>query len=420
MLNRSCATVLFALLWSCNLPGQEASYGISVPITISGDGLYEHGAPAHDGQESSFTGGARAVVSPTLRLGAHWFLYSAIEVYSSSYFAYDRPGGEGPPVGADALQAFVGYTAKAGELSLLIKGGQLSSAFGLFPVEYDDAKTPFVNPPAMYISNLPLRADQLACGVADLVFQPYGGEVEYNCGGSRSDSYGLVPVTLYGLPAIESDLSWRRVDARLQITNSSPVNPQGFASGSQAAQWTAGGGYTLPAGLHLGVSGFRGPYLDRDLMPLLPVGRTMRDFPASGVGVDAEWSHGPWSTEGEWQHFRFDLPGFVISPSENAAYAQLKRILSPRAFVAARVTAQRFGRIQDASGAAAKQYQAPQYLDELTLGYRLNRQQLLKLGFNWTNFSSWAADYWAWPASHGYGMQLQLVTSFTAVSKAFR
>lgn len=419
MLSRYRALVLCPVLL-CNLRGQEASFGISVPVTVSGDALYGHGAAAQDGQASSFTGGARVVVAPTLKLGPHWFLYSAIELYSSSYSTYDRPGEERPPVRADALQAFLGYSVKAGAASWLIKGGQLSSAFGLFPLEYDDAKTPFVNPPAIYIANLPLRADQLACGAGDLLFQPYGSEVEYNCGGSRSQSYGLVPVTLYGLPAIETDLSWRRLDARVQITNSSPANPEGFASANQSVQWTAGGGYTLPAGVHVGISGFRGPYLDRDLNLLLPPGRTIRDFPASGLGVDGQWSRGPWSTEGEWQHFRFDLPGFLVAPSENAAYGQVKRILSPRAFLAARVTAQRFGRIQDSSGVFAKQYQAPQYLDEFSLGYRVNRHQLLKTEFNWMNFSAWNADNWYWPASHGYGVQLQLVTSFTAFSRAFR
>jgi len=409
-----------ALLWACNLPAQEATYGISVPLTVSGDVLYGHGAAARDGGESSISGGGRVVLSPTLRLGAHWFAYAAIEVYSSSYFPYDRPGGERPPVTAGPLQAFLGYATKIGGVSLLIKGGQLSSAFGMFPLEYDDAKTAFVNPPAVYIANLPLRADQLACGVADLVFQPYAGELQYNCGGSHRDSYGLVPVTLYGLPAIETDLSWRRLDARVQITNSSPANPQGLTSGSQMAQWTAGGGYTLPAGVHVGVSGFRGPYLNVNLTPLLPEGRTIRDFSASGVGVDAQWSRGHWSTEGEWQHFRFDLPGFVDSPSENAAYVQVKRILSPRTFIAARMNEQQFGRIQDSLGVSAHRYQAPRYVDEFSLGYRLNRQQLVKLGFDWTNLGAWTADNGYWPGSQGYGVQLQLVSSFTALSRPFR
>lgn len=123
--------------------------------------------------------------------------------------------------------------------------------------------------------------------------------------------------------------------------------------------------------------------------------------------------------EGEWQHFRFELPGFITSPSENAAYAQVKRILTPRAFVAVRASAQHFGRVQDSSGVTANDYQAPQYIDELAFGYRFSRQELVKLGFNWTDRSAWYAG-WPWPGSRGYGVQLQLVTSFTAFERAFR
>jgi hypothetical protein len=419
MLKR-CLAAGCALLWALSASAQEASTGISVPVTISGDILYGHGAAAEDGQGSSLTGGGRAVVSPTLRLGAHWFFYSSVEIYSSSYFSYDRPGAEGPPASADALQAFVGYAARAGEASIVVKAGQLSSAFGLFPLEYDDSKTAFVNSPAPYILNLPLRPDQLPCGVRDLIFQPYAGEVDFHCGGSSSDSYGLVPVTIYGLPAIETDLAWRHFDARLQITNSSPANPLGFASGARFAQWTAGAGYTLRGGLHAGISGFRGPYLDRSVAPLLPPGTGLRSFPASGIGLDAQWSRGRWSTQGEWQHFRFELLGFAVSPSENAGYAQVKRILSPRAFLAVRATAQHFGRIHDGAGFVADRYQAPRYLDEFTLGYRLNRQQLLKIGADWTNLSAWNVAGWAWPASRGYGFQLQLVTTWNAFSRAFQ
>jgi hypothetical protein len=34
-----------------------------------------------------------------------------------------------------------------------------------------------LNLPAMYVANLPLRADQLACGVNDLLSQSYAGDV---------------------------------------------------------------------------------------------------------------------------------------------------------------------------------------------------------------------------------------------------
>jgi hypothetical protein len=230
----------------------------------------------------------------------------------------------------------------------------------------------------------------------------------------------MSPVTLYGLPAAELETSFSRLDARLQITNSSPANPHSLTAGGQFAQWTAGAGYTLPAGLHIGVSGFRGPYLDQALAPLLPSAKTIRDYPASAIGVDAEWSRGAWSLQGEWQQYHFALPGFSVSPSETGAYGQARWILSPRLFLAMRATALHFGQIQDSSGRGANLFAAPQQTYELSAGYRLNRRQLLKIGGSWTNGNSWNVGNWFWPQTNRYQLEAQLVTSFTAISKAFR
>ncbi len=398
--------------------GQEAASGISVPITVSGDAAYTRGASSEPGKDP-LTGGFRALLSPSLKLGPHWFLYSAVEAYSPQYFNYPPGPYETRQVSARVTQAFAGYETGISPVSVLIKAGQLSSAFGLFPMEYDDARMPLIDAPASYIANLPLRPDQRPCGVADLLQQDYGNDVAYGCGGSQTDRYGQLPVTLYGLPAVEVDLSVARVDARFQVTSSSPTNPQPLTSESQFAQWTAGAGYTTPGGLHLGASGFRGPYLDKALLPYLPAGARLRSFLSSGVGLDAEWARGAWSLEGEWQHFRFDLPGFPVSPSEVAEYAQAKRILSPRAFIAMRAAAIHFGSIKDDSGAMANQFAGTHQIYEVGAGYRFNRSQLLKVGFGWTRGLPWSADDWYWPATNNYRLEAQLVTSFTAVSKAF-
>jgi hypothetical protein len=353
-----CVLAVFVSLASI-AGAQEAEYGLSVPITFSGDVAYSHGLQSEDTEPTSITPGFRAVLSPTIRIGPHWFFYSNLEVRSSSYSTY-RTGADQPEVQFRAMQAFVGYTTRIRKASLLIKAGQLTSAFGSFPLQYDDVKTAFPEPPPAYVTNLPLRPDQLPCGVNDLLWQKYGADVNFYCGGAHNDAYGMFPVTLYGLPSIQAELSWARLDARLQITNSSPANPQGFTSHNQSPQWTAGGGYTFPGGLHVGLSSFRGPYLDRTLNTLLPPGRTIRDFPAVGLGIDAQWARGRWSIDGEWQHFRFELPGFVISPSERIAYVQLKTILSPRTFIATRATMLDFGRVQDTSGVTANHAAAPQ------------------------------------------------------------
>ncbi len=415
-LQRLCLVLILGSLACFTAKAQEAEYGISVPVTLSGDLTYRNGTQAEESGQSSVAPGFRALLSPTIRIGPHWFLYSDLEVRSSSYFTYQTGSDSEAKVQATLRQAFVGYETKIGTANLLVKAGQLTSAFGYFPLQYDDAKTAFPEPPPAYITNLPLRPDQLPCGVNDLLWQKYGGDVDLYCGGSHTDAYGMFPVTLYGLPSIEAEVSLARIDARLQITNSSPSNPQSLTSTNQSLQWTAGAGYTARGGLHVGVSAFRGPYLDQAVVPFLPRGTDIRNFPATGIGLDAQWARGRWSIDGELQHFQFDLPGFVKSPSERAAYVEVKRILSPRAFLAARTTVISFGRVQDTQGTTANHLQAPQQVYEFAFGYRPNRYQLIKTAYEWINRDDSLTGY----STHGTILQVQLVTSLTAFSRAFR
>jgi hypothetical protein len=419
MLRRSSVHLGCLLCLCIGGRGQEATTAISIPITVSGD-VRATTAPSGDDDGTNPAAGFRAVLSPTVQLTRHWFLYAALEAHSSNYFAYPTGSYDDGPVQFQVMQAFAGYTSTLSKASILIKAGQLSSAFGTFPVEYDDAKMPLIDAPPLYTTTLPLRPDQLPCGVNDVIGQSYGSEIEDHCGGSVRERYGLTPVALYGLPAFEAEVAISRVDARLQLTNSSPASPQALTSDSQHLEWTAGGGYALRGGLHIGASAFWGPYLDRNLDPILPAGTSVRDFVASGKGIDAEWSKGRWSIAGEWQHFRFGLPGFLVSPAEDAGYGQIKRIISPRIYLSARATAEHFGRIQDNHGASANQFEGPLQIYEMTFGYRLNRQQLLKIGSSWTDHNYWEVNRWSWPQATGYTFEAQLVTSVTTVSKIFR
>jgi hypothetical protein len=412
-MSRSSAVCVAIVLsfggWVAN--AQEAEAGLSVPLEFSGDLLYGN-LPKSEGNAPSFSPGFRASLYPTLQLNSHWFAYSALDVQSSSLYGYESEPDNDRPVQFHALQAFVGYHTMVRNVSIVVKAGQLASAFGTFPLQYDDAKTLFPNPPPSYIAALPLRPDQLACGGRDLHSAQYHYEIDFGCGGSKTESYGLRPLTLYGLPGAEIDVSLGRVDARFQVTNSSPANPQGLTSPNQFAQWTAGGGYTFGSGLHVGVSSFRGPYLDRSLEPLLP-SRKVSDFLATGSGIDAQWARGWWSVAGEWQRFTFDLPGFAKSPSEQAAYAELKRIVTPRIYLAARASALRFPWVEDNSGNRIEHGAIPQRVFEFGFGFRPNNHQLLKASYKRTALST----------THGEQdnvLALQLVTSVTALTRAFR
>ncbi|MBV9404752.1 MAG: hypothetical protein JO211_05375 [Acidobacteriaceae bacterium] len=417
-MTRFCFLTL-CLALAASAQTQEPDYGISVPFTFSGNLLYTHGFAGDDYTGNSTTIGFRAVLSPTVRLGDHWFFYSALETHSSNYFRYRSGLDTNQFARLNLMQAFLGYTTTFGNSRLLLKVGQLSSAFGSFPVEYDDAKDPFPNPPPAYVAALPLRPDQRPCGVPDLLYQDYASDIQLNCGGSNATAYGTLPVTIYGLPGIEAQIASAHIDARLQLTNSSPSNPQGLNSNNQFLEWTAGGGYSV-AGLRVGMSGFHGPYLDRVLDPFLPAGAHLRNFPASGIGVDPQWAHSRWSAEGEWQQFRFDEPGFIASPSEHIAYAQLKTILSPRTYAAVRATSLHTGFIRDAAGASANFFTSPEQVYEFAFGYRPDRFQVLKLGYDWTHRIAWSTNGTSWLAGQVNGISVQLVTAFTSFSSAFR
>ena len=191
--------VAFLFLLSYAAWGQEANSGIALPVTLSGDARYS--GSSEDGY--GFSGGFRALVSPTVQLGPHWFGYAVLGAQSSDYFTYSIGADTDQAVSFTLMQAYIGYKAEFKSATLLLKAGRLTSAFGHYALEYDDAKSPMIEPPSLYSANLPLRPDQIPCNLHDVVWQDYANPVEFGCGGSTSERYGIVPTTLYGIPGVE-------------------------------------------------------------------------------------------------------------------------------------------------------------------------------------------------------------------------
>ncbi len=402
--------IILYTLAAMQSPAQDANFGFSVPMTISAGGMYTERLQS-EGPASPITGGFRAMFYPTLKLGSHWFAYSAVQVRLAPYFYYDTYDGDHEFYN-NVIQAYLGYSFRAGQTSVVLKAGRLSSAFGSFPLRYDDADNPLLDQPLQYISQLSLTANQLPCGVKDLTAQSYGA-VWFGCGGAPDWQDGLTPVTLYGLTGVEADISGYGFDGRLQATSGSPASPQALESANQYAQWTAGAGYTIVQGFRVGVSGFRGPYLDPTLAGLLPTGTTVRDFPASAVGADVQWARGHWSISGEWQKFGYDLPNFVQSPSVTAGYGEVKSVLTPRFYLAGRVGWLKPGHVADNQGIRADEFAPKMASYEFAAGCWLNRHQLLKVGYEWL-------DVQYQGGSHNNVLGLQLVTSIHALNWAFR
>jgi hypothetical protein len=362
-------------------PAQVSEFTVDVPMTLSGGAMYTQRVQFKDPSATPATAGFQAMLYPTVKLGPHWFGYAAIQVRSNPYLYYDAFSPQ-HDVETNVLQAYMGYSMNAARTSVIVKAGQLVSAFGGFPLRYDDAQNPLLDQPLSYITTLTLRDDQLPCGTNDLLRQFYGS-VSHLCGGAAGRSSGLVPATLYGLPGAELDVSSGRFDGRFQLTSGSPVYGEAIGDPRDYLQWAAGGGYTIRQGFRVGMSAFRGAYLDDELAPLLHPGASVRDFPATAIGLDAKWARGRWSASGELQRFRFDSPNFVVSPALNSGYLEAKTVLTPRLYVAGRAAFLRPGSVLDNTGVSAGHFAARLQSYETAAGFWVRRNTLLKGSYEW-------------------------------------
>jgi hypothetical protein len=187
------------------------------------------------------------------------------------------------------------------------------------------------------------------------------------------------------------------------------MNPQPLTSGDQHAQWSAGGGYTISPGFRVGVSGFRGRWLN-GIDGAAGTGINTWQPPATGVGADAEWARGRWKMKAEWQRLTFNYPAAFQTaiPTATFAWTEAKVILTPRLYAAARVGC------QDVNGFATASIFAPNVARyEGAIGFRPDRFQLMKVGYEWNRLGQTSAEM-----DSVFGVQL--VTALPAFSRAFR
>ncbi len=310
----------FSLLPLPALRAQEANSGIDLRATVSTEGLYSR----------EWTGGVRSVLYPVWKMGEHWNFSGAVQLISRPYFYQDLTT-QGYGLKGQILQASLGYAKVWKNASLAVRAGQMPSAFGAFLLHYDDADNPLIQMPMGY-------------------------------------GYYYAPVTTSGLMGAQADATWEKWDARVQLVNSSPSNARSIFAKDQYGNWAGGVGYTIRQGLRVGLSSYRGPYLDRQEPFFRPGEAEPKNLPATAVGVDAEWAHGHWNFNGEWQHFDMSyrlLPTF----RESAAYFEAKRVLHPRWYLAART-----GYLHTSAQSGGETYEA-------AIGFRPNARQLIKIDY---------------------------------------
>jgi hypothetical protein len=318
------------------LAAQEANSGFDFRASLSAqaEASSELTDPPRSG--SPVSAGFRSVVYPTWKFSDNWTITGAIQLNSRPYF-YESFSTAGYGLKGNVLQALLSYSRISNKGSLLVRAGELSTAFGSFPLRYDDADNALIDMPMEY-------------------------------------GYYYAPVSDLGVAGAQIDATRGKLDGRAQFANSSPANPRSLFARDQYGNWAGGAGYTIRQGFRVGVSAYRGPYLDRKYMYFFPGEANPSTLPAHAVGIDAGWAYGHWSLLGEFQ--KFVMPYTAIPTfREQVGYAEVKRVLNPRWYIA--------GRAGFSSAKASGQIQSY----EAAAGFRPNRFQLIKFSYEAEHYS---------------------------------
>ncbi|MCX6625173.1 MAG: hypothetical protein NTY38_29750, partial [Acidobacteria bacterium] len=179
-------TLTLALSLSPLLHGQEASSGFELRSTLSAQTVFSPLLTEAPRDAAPAAAGFRAVFYPTWKISPHWTFSGAVQAYSRPYF-FEQLTTQGYGLKTDVLQANLSYSRIGHGRSIVIRAGQISSAFGAFLLRYDDSVNPLIGMPLSY-------------------------------------GYYYKGVSSLGFLGVQADATFRRLDARVQFVNSSPAN----------------------------------------------------------------------------------------------------------------------------------------------------------------------------------------------------
>jgi hypothetical protein len=327
----------FGVLAMQGLVAQEASAGLDLRATLTAQAAASKELTEEPRSGAPMAVGSRSVVYPTVKFSDNWFITGALQLTTRPYF-YEEFSTPGYGAKGTVLQSTLNYSRVFHNGSVLVRAGEMSTAFGSFLLRYDDADNALVDLP-----------------------------IEYG--------YYYAPVSILGVAGAQVDATRGKVDARLQFANSSPTNPRSVFAPDQYGNWAGGAGYTIRQGFRVGVSGYRGPYLSRDYRYFFPGEANPKTSPASAVGIDVNWAHGHTSVQGEVQ--KFVMPYTAIPTfRETAGYGELKQVVSPRWYISVR------------NGYATNSASGNQQTLETATGFRPNRLQLIKVGYEYEHYGT--------------------------------
>jgi len=361
-MKRLAALALLLLLGAgLRLMSQEAPRGIDLRATLTMESVASNELSEKPRSGSAMILATRSVLYPTIKFSENWFVTGAVQLATRPYF-YEDLSTTGYGAKGSLLQAALNYSRVSDRGSLVVRAGEMPTAFGSFVLRYDETNNPLVDVPPAY-------------------------------------GYYYAPVSFLGVAGAQVDGARGKFDGRVQFANSSPANPRSLTAKDQYGNWAGGAGYTIRQGFRIGASGYRGPYLDRHYAYFYPGEANPSKLPAHGLGMDANWSHGHTWVFLELQKF---VMRYALIPNfrESAAYGELRQDISPRWFAAARY------------GFSSNSVSSKQHTIETGIGFRPNRYQLIKIAYEEQRYGDGDDT-----PNHTLGIQLVTSLHRTVVSR---
>jgi hypothetical protein len=198
-------------------------------------------------------------------------------------------------------------------------------------------------------------------------------------------------------------------DYRVGVVSLPIYNARYMPTPTPTAHIAVGGGVTPVAGIRIGMSATRGPWLRDDLGAAALRGQSWRSYDQRIVAFDAELSRGYADFHGELAHAWREVPGRAHMAPGMSWYGELAYAFTPRIFAATRVEENDYPYLRP-FGAFWSANDVRVTNGEVGLGYRLGAAQTFKV--------SYRRDHWQLAPTpgvflpDGHSVAAQLTTAF--------
>jgi hypothetical protein len=269
--------------------------------------------------------------------------------------------------------------------SLDIQAGRIPPTFGAFARRNYAAGNPLIGYPLAYQYLTSIRPDAVPSDTDDLLrMRARGWRPSYPLG-SLEIAPGMPLITAFQWDTgVQVRLGAERLMVAAALTNGTVSDPRtkdnnGGKQISGRAQWRPN------AGLSIGASAARGPYVSETVELLTGRDRSMQ----RALGFDAEYSRDHWLVRSELIWNEWQIPTLSTPARAASVFVEGSYKIVPGVFVASRVDRLGFSRVTSSSGSSGpperRSWDAPVTRIESGVGVYIRRNLLAKGAYqhNW-------------------------------------